>query len=299
MTRIENAKTEMYAAVKAVIDAHNAAWTGNVPFSSAVDKFSSLLESLDGKVALQSTKSEGATSSKDALRDTLEAQTMHIVDTLVLHFKLAKNEQEVRDVYITRHPLSKMSERAFIGHVSKVIAKAAGITAATLTGLGLDAAELTAASNNLNSFITSVGTPRHIQAESVRGTQELKAIINDIDDVLTEEMDPAANVLQYSKPEFFSEYQTAREIEDAATRTRELTVKVTDAEGKGLKGVKAHIPEGDIHKVTGSTGVFYINNMEGGTYTVVLTANGYQAKTIPFTIIDNQATVVNVTMAAN
>jgi hypothetical protein len=298
MTSLQAARLGMCRALKVTCDAHTAAWSGMTDFATPFGEFSGLLETVEGIIGRQGVKSTGSTMAKDALRHTLEGQAMHIADTLVLHFKKLNKEQERRDMYTTPSELSRLGEEALAGRLSRIIAAAAGVTPATLTALGLDPAELTAASANLESFIALQKTPRHIRAESRRATEDLAVALDDLMEIVVEDLDPAANVLRYSKPEFFSEYQTAREIEDAGNRTRELTVNVRTGEGQGVAGVKMLITPGNINKVTSPKGTFYILNLEGGSYTGVLNAPGYKPKTVEFAIIDNQATVLDLTLEA-
>jgi hypothetical protein len=295
MTLEQNAQLTMCRAVRICCNGNTAAWTGSTVFSTAFAEFEAELEGVESLIGQQGIVSTGTTLAKSAVRHTLEGQVMHIADTLVLHFKMVGDQQDRHDLFTSRSVLERMGDEAFSGRATRIISMAADVTPAALTALGLDPAELTAASNNLTSFINMIGKPRDIRGLSKQGTKKLGDAIASLMHILVEDMDVAAHVLQYSKPDFFFLYQSAREITDPGYSTRELTVNVTGGES-GLAGAQAVITPGDIHKVTGKKGTFFINNMNGGTYTVVLTANGFKPKTVPFNIVDGQATVLNVAM---
>jgi hypothetical protein len=295
MTGRQDENLRMCRAVRQVCDGNAAAWTGNAAFAGPYAEFTALLDSVDAAVGRQGISSKGTTSGKNALRHTLEGQALHVANTLVLHFKLINDSQSQQEMYVTPSLLKLMTEDALTGRLSRIFSVAADITPATLTALGLDPTELTAAFNNLNAFTAAISSPRKIIAQSVLGTQQVETIIDAMVEILKDDLDVVANVLQFSKPEFVSEYRTARKIVDNAVRVRELTVTVSAA-GAGIGGAQCQITPGNIHKVTGPKGSFYIQNLDGGTYTGVITALGYKPKTVEFGIIDNQPTVLNVTL---
>lgn len=296
MTSRQEARFNVCRAVRQVCDGNTAVWTGKPSFATPYPEFTGLLDTVEAAGVRQSTSSVGTTMGKEALRHTLEGQTMHVADTLVLHFKLINNTHSQVDLMVNPSMLRRMSEPALAIAASKILSAAAGVTPATLTALGLDPAELTSASANLEAFIASIKSPRKIIAESKLGTEQIATLLDAMWEILVDDLDVAAKVLQYSNPEFYSMYKTAREIEDAPTRVRELTVHVKDDNHEGIGGVKVQITPGNINKVTTKKGTFYIQDMDGGTYTGIINAPGYKSKTVAFAIIDNQPTVVDVSL---
>ena len=149
------------------------------------------------------------------------------------------------------------------------------------------------------AFRDATGQPRQKKLVAKDGTTALEKKIAELDAYL-EQMDTAADVLQFSEPSFYGQYKGAREIIDPSYSTRQLTVKITTAStGAQVEGVEAIINPGNIKKLSGAAGMFYINNMPAGSYTMLLTSKSHQAKTEQFNIAANQSTIVDVEMVPN
>lgn len=289
-------KYNMGGAVIGVMEANTIAWSDFAPVSSAYEKFKEAYETVNTYLALQDTKTNGTTHAKEELRATTEDQMMHVADTVVLHFKLTNKQQEVYDVMTTKGGLKRLSDAAFIGKATKIISTAGEVPPADLTALGLTPTQYADAASNLELFVKSIGSPRKMKGISKLGTAQLATVTTTYMDALSEDLDPAMRVLGYAKPELFFEYDSARKMMEPARRTRELTVRVTKPDGTPLERVRAIITPGNIKKATGTKGLFYMQNMEAGIYSVTLSCRDCQDKTIEFVIVSNEATVLNVVM---
>ncbi len=306
MDRYQSAFLQMCAAVAATAAAHRPAWQPFAPFAAPFPRLETLRAAATAAAALQDTSSQGATESKAALREVLTTRATQLADILILWYKTTgANPQAAKDARTSRRSLHNQDEPGFAGRIQKLLTLTPGADATpptppqSLADLGITAAFITGIKADLAAFVRATGTPRHIIAEKVRGTQDLEKAIDDLRELLVEELDPAARVLGYTQPAFYSEYATSRKIVDPGYRTRALTVRISDAEtGRPLEGVTASfqpkLEEGE--KSTGPEGEFYVERMEAGTYQMALDRPGYAPKTVPVNIVDGEHTEVEETL---
>lgn len=280
----QNDFLQMCAAVKATANAHNTAWNTYPAFSTPYASFLSTLTLCDEAIALQERASEGTTEHKAKLRQKLTERIIQLAAVLMQYGVDTNNLQLRRDVYLSQSDINKLSEKAFIGHCLKVksliptplpaaiSAAPAAITATFISNL----------QNLITDFTNAVGTPRHIQAESMRGTEALETHINTLREKL-ELMDIAAAVLQYSQAAFHSEYTNSRFILDSASTQRALSVQITEAEtGTAIAAAQCTINPGAISKLSGDMGYFYLQSLPAGNYTIEAVKAGYRTTTYNF-----------------
>lgn len=293
----QNAKVQMGSAVVAVCEGHVDDWGTNEPFAEPYDRFRTKTDNIITALARQSTLSLGTTMDKQDAREELEAPVVRVADALVLHGKRNNKKGMAEDCRTSAAKLSAMREKDLVAFTKKLLIHADSVADADLLALGITPAMITAIGTKMEAFTTLSGAPRHMIAEAVSGTQDLDVLIEEMMEILEEEMDPAMEVLKYTHPALASEYKTAREIIDPGYNTRALTVNISaNGSGESIAGVEARIMPGNIEKLTGPGGSFYINNLAAGTYTMILTSNSFATKTEEFSIANNQSTVVEVTM---
>jgi hypothetical protein len=296
MTAQQNAYLQMFSAVRATVEDNGTAWTTFTPFVTPFNAFANLMDTLPAVLAKQDTTTNGATETKEEARKELEDQVLRVCRTVTLLASMNDDDDMSGIVAASSSKLSKMRDMELVGFGKKVLDYTGTLDPTSLTPLGLTAAMLEATGEQLDTFTALVGLPSRREAKSQTGTKELAQVITELRAILDERLDPAADVLSYTQPGFVDEYYNAREINDPAYRTRSLTVRVSSTAGVQLPDVVALINPIGVTKTTGGAGTFYINNLEAGTYTMLLSANSFQTKTQEFTILDNQATIVNVSM---
>jgi hypothetical protein len=299
MTGQQNANMQMFDATVATCNAHDAAWSGNTYFSDAYNDFLTKHALLPAALARQSTTSTGTTEQKENMRIALMQDLMPIADILVLYGKVTKQDQFASDAKTNPTKLRRYTEKALVGYATKLLDVANSITPATIAPYGLTPAMLTNAQAKLVTFTGAMGKPRHQIAEAVRGTNELEELIEDMMEIMTERMDPAAAVLQYTEPAFYAEYKTAREIIDPSFNTRALTVNITTSTGQAIPGATVSINPGNISRQSGATGAFFLNTLTEGPYTMSIAKSGYDNKTVNFSIVGNDPLTLNVQMVSN
>lgn len=298
MTGFQNSKIQMCYAVKASCDAQAAVFATFPPFAAPFTDFCAALLGLDTIIGQQGTKTQGVTQVKTAQRRDLEAITILVTASLVLHGSI-NGIPLGPEAHTPPSEVKKMKDMLLVGHADKIGALAATLTPAELATVKLTAGNLTDLEARRVAFRDSTGQPRQKKMVSKDATGALEKKIEELDNYL-EQMDNAANVLQFTEPSFYSQYTGAREIIDPGYSTRQLTVRINaTSNGEAIEGVEAIINPGNIKKLSGPAGMFFINNMPAGSYSMMLTSKSHQAKTEQFNIAANQSTIVDVEMVPN
>jgi hypothetical protein len=190
--------------------------------------------------------------------------------------------------------LRNFSEGDLVGHGAKLLSLAQGLD---LSPFGIDGAFLTQTSAASSAFVQAIGTPAHILRQKKEATQKLAGSIAQMRAILREELDPAAEVLRYTQPAFYSEYKSARAITDPGYRRRAFRISIVDAQSRRpLSGVQGVVMPGDIRKKSRKGGQFYIDRLPEGEYTVTLRLDGYAERTVVFAVVDGEGTKVEVEM---
>jgi hypothetical protein len=279
MTKEQNSFLQMFAAVKATTDAHTTAWTGFTSYATPYAAFVGLLPQADAALALQEKSSTGATDGKSDLRIALSAKLMQLTSTLVLYAQNVNNTILREDAQMTKSDMDKLSEKALVGHSIKLQSLVTPPIATAIAPMGITAAVLTSINTDTLAFNNLIGSPRHIIAESARGTEDLDRIITNAKRQLVL-MDLAMDVLKYTQPAFYSEYETSRTLIDPSYNTRALEVTVKDTlNGEPLQGAAAIINPGNQTKTSGSQGMFYLNSLAPGSYEITVSKAGYKTET--------------------
>lgn len=163
-----------------------------------------------------------------------------------------------------------------------------GVTSITITTLKL----------YIENYRALVDAPKEGTTGRKQVTDQL-AIMVDTQTGVLDKMDSLYELLKYSNPAIYAEYQDTRKI---VYRSGSLSVKceVTDAEtslplggaiiGFYLKGMLI------LEKTTSQTGGCTIKTFNNGTYTVTVTRLGYLTQSLVVNVLDVEMTSVKVKM---
>jgi hypothetical protein len=294
MNARENAFLGMTSVVKATCEAYTPAWQSFAPFADAYEDFLAILPVAVQAGAQQFTKSEGSTEGKAKLRATFSDLLLRLGDALDLYARLHNLPLLRADAHTTRSALRDLSEDGLVGRGAQLLGLANGLD---LSAYGIDAAFLAETSAASTAFVQAIGTPAHRRAEKKAATRLLAECIRRIRTVLTEELDPAAAVLRYTQPQFYSMYKSSRAITDPGFRRRAFRISIVDAQSRRpLAGVRGVVMPGSIKKKSGKGGQFYVDRLAEGEYTLTLSLDGYAERTVVFAVVDGEGTKVEVEM---
>jgi hypothetical protein len=297
MNARQNSYYKMLHAVRSACEAQTAVWADFPAFADSYAVFKLRYDEVKDAISDQLQKTFAATGQKESLREKLTPLAMRIARALQYYATINANEDLLADARTRESELKVMGEKAFVGHVSKLLSLVGGIPIAQLSPYGLTAAQVADASATLSAFTATMGQPQHCRTKAAAGTKRLAALLAEIRTLLNTRLDLAAEMMEDEHPEFYREYKICRVIIDPGYRKRALHVKVRSAEtGQPLPGVTAILSPGDIRKKSGPSGSFHMNRLEAGKYTIKLLHDKHQEYTGTIRVGKNEGTVVELEM---
>jgi hypothetical protein len=299
MTARQSAHLMMFKGVIHTCDAHQSAWSAFAPFADTYAEFKTVHAGLLNLISAQQSNIIGYTMNKKAYREELSHELLLIVQMLVLYSQLHNAPQVASDARTSRSGLNQLPATGLIGFGTRILQLASGLDPLLLAPIGLSSAVLQSAQDKLQDFTAQIDAPKNQLQQRVAATRELAGTIEALILILNRRLDPAANVLRISQPQFHSQYKIARRIIDPGFRKRAMIVRITDSvTGAKIAGVSAIITPGNIRKQTGAGGSFYINRLEEGTYTVKLEHESYEGKELIFYVVARTKGLLEVALVA-
>ena len=145
-----------------------------------------------------------------------------------------------------------------------------------LIDYGITAAKLTALQTAINNYAAETPKPRTALSQRKTLTSNLRQLFKDADAILTEQMDKLVSNFKAANPDFVATYETVRIIIDPAITTTQLKGIVTDkSNGNPIKNATVTIVELSKTTKTNFAGAYSFKPVANGTYTVTITATGF------------------------
>jgi hypothetical protein len=126
------------------------------------------------------------------------------------------NAQLLAQADFSPSSLAKGREGEVVNRCQSILALAQANSAELAAKYHVAASDRTALSNAITAFTGAQTMPRQGLATSAAATAELVTLFTELDEVLTEQLDPLMAKFRLTQPAFFAEYRTARVIVDSA-----------------------------------------------------------------------------------
>jgi hypothetical protein len=299
MNSAEEAQYDSFIVTKNYLDAHPTIFSGVPAAAAAITTFNSLMTRLEEAIQLQATNSEGAMDDKAEAREAVIAAAMPVVGGLQALFASTGDRRMQKESRLVPSDLRRMSDNDFFAEVSETL----DIATQNLTDLpnhGVSAAMLTDAGAAFEAWRDVQGGVGHAIAEGEKGTAALKRLLPQIQQHIGSTLDNYMLVVAAANPDLQAEWDAVREINDAPTDTRALTVTVTAIQAGAsvpVAGASAVINPGDVKKTTGAEGSFYVQSLPAGYYTLDISKPGYQPLApVSFSVADGEMTSLNIVL---
>lgn len=280
MTGRQESKLGMYNAISTYC-AEFAATTATVPaFQFAVDDFNAAVTQLRIAVQAEVDAISGVTEGKANLKTELSESAATLASTVYAYAVAVNNPELKQKVKYPSYVLRMMRDET-LSAVCRNIHDAANDNLANLGTYGITAPQLTAFLAQVAAYEAVVPEPR--RAVTKRSTYKL-AIAHHMkaaDKVLRERMDKMINQFKAANLDFYNNYKINRIIIDPGGSTTQLLGSVKQA-GTDIiiSGATVLIVEKAISAVSNILGAYVLPCPDPGDYTVKVTADGYEEKTI-------------------
>ena len=290
MNDVQENKLSMYFAIQKVCTDNNGVWNGLPAFVSTFGEFETVIQSIQDIRLVQEQDTKGVTQDKQSAGEILIEQAL-IVSTAVHAYATDVNNNTLREKVNYSPSDLKIARDTIIIDMCQLVHNEANNVLADLADYGITAAELTDLQGKLDDYEAIVAGPRDAITDRASATAELESLFVTGDDVLNNKLDKLMTQFKQSDPGFHVQFYSSRKIVDSGRPGTGLKGRVTDsATGDRIKKAVVDIPQLETGRKTNDDGTYNFKKVRPGTYSVSITAKGYEKKEIDEVVIEDGRT---------
>jgi hypothetical protein len=298
MNAKQESKLNMYHAVIAHCDAFPAIVATVPAFGTSYTSFKAIVSSLDATVQLEAQVITGIATDKKIVRDTLCQQAADIAAVVYAYATTVANNELAEEVNFSVSDLKRLRDDQ-TAPTCKNIHDAANDNLAALATYGITAGMLTTFNTLITNYTSKVPATRNAVALRKTYAASIKTLFKQADNLLKKVLDKLAVQFKAANLEFHDTYFNNRIIIDAPTSKTGIKGSIADSVTSNPIAVTATLTLQATTFTTTSdpSGNFKFIKIPNGTYTIVITAPGYQSKQITnVTVTQGQMTTINITL---
>lgn len=222
MTKRQENKLTMYEGLLSLLQANSARISGAAGFPETVTELTDKIGALKAKSAEVDTVAVGKTATKESAKESLIEALMPVCNMMCVIGKKKGDEElkELGDVPESRMNYMRDTELAKYG---KTIAERAAAISAELTAKGITAAMVADLAAKADGYNTAIGAKESSIVDRKGARQTLGDLFNEVDELLTDEVDRFMELLRSKEPEFYNKYFAARVVKETGVRHRPAT----------------------------------------------------------------------------
>ena len=313
MTGIQEDKLSMFYGVKGTCEKYQSTWTTNALFAATYNIWAAKLPLIEQNRDAQTIETTGVTTDKKGKRAVMTEKTLFMSNRLQSFGNTTGNAEILESVQYPASYLNKARDTDVIGICNAVLSRAVA-NATALTAYGVTAAMITELQASITAYSATLAKPQNAKAQTKTATENLTKLFKEAEDLLVKRMDLDIELFKVNKPDFYSQYKTARII--ISTKGSKIAVMgsaVMAETGEPIKGVtfsfavengsmlkSASVASVEtVVKKSAEKGNFRISNMPEGTYTVTVKKIGYKDQMIKMNVVNGETTTLKIEMEKN
>jgi hypothetical protein len=306
MTGIQEDKFTMYYTVIGTVDKFQSTWVANAVFAATYGLFKAKMPLIETNRDAQITEITGITTDKTGKRGIMTDKALFIAKRIQSYATVIGNNDLLESVQYTTSDMKQARDTNIVGICDTILAKA-NANAAGIVTYGVTAQMITDLQAAIAAYVASISKPKNAKAQTKNATENLVQLFKDADDILTKRLDLDIEMFATSKPDFYSQYQTARIIiPTGGTKVAvhgSVAVKGTGEPVKGATLTFSLVTKGllkgdnsakDVVKKSADKGNFRLPNLPEGTYQVTIKKIGFKDLVITINVAKGETTVLNV-----
>jgi len=305
-------KFSMYYVVKNTCEKYQTTWTTNAVFAATYNLWVAKIPLIEQNRDAQTLETTGITTDKTAKRAAMTEKTLFMENRLQSYANVVNNPELLESIKYSASDLKKARDTDVIGICNTVLAKATANAAAIVT-YGVTAAMITELQAAITAYSATLAKPKAAKSQTKTATENLTKLFKEADELLTKRLDLDIELFKTSKPDFYSQYKTARIIIPTGGGATSVLGSVSLAgSGEPLKGVsftfvaetngmmKAVATETakPIVKKSADKGKFRASLPEN-TYRVIVEKIGYKKQEVTINVANGETTNLNIELEKN
>jgi hypothetical protein len=300
-------KFSMYYVVKNTCEKYQTTWTTNAVFAATYNLWVAKIPLIETNRDAQTLETTGITTDKTAKRATMTDKALFIENRLQSYANVTGNPELLESVQYSASDLKKARDTDVVGICNTILAKA-NANAAAIVNYGVTAAMITDLQAAITAYVATLAKPKAAKSQTKTATENLVGLFRDADDILNKRLDLDIELFKTSKPDFYSQYKTARMIISTGGGATSVLGSVTDAtSGEPLKGVTFTFVVGNnglmkadtsnaakpIVKKSANKGKFRASLPEN-SYSVTVEKIGFKKQDLIITVANGETTNLNI-----
>jgi len=313
MTSIQEDTLTMCYAVKSANERFQTTWAANAVYAATYNLLASKLVLIEQNRDAQTIENSGVTADKQIKKELMLDKTLFIQNRLLSYANVTNNVELAASVSYSKTKMKSARDTDIIG-ICNVILSRANANATAIATYGVTAAMITELQAAITTYSGVMAKPITAKSQTKNATENLAKLFKEVDDILKKRMDLDIELFKVSKPDFYSQYKTARIIINTkGSATSVMGSAVTIETGEPIKGVTfTFAPDnGGLTKMVATTataivvkksaekGSFRISNLPEGTYKVNVTKLGYKDEVVIINVLRGETTTIRVEMSKN
>ena len=306
-------KFSMYYVVKNTCEKYQTTWTANAVFAATYNLWVAKIPLIEANRDAQILETTGITTDKTAKRSNMTDKALFMINRLQSYANVVNNPELLDSIKYSVSDLKKARDTDVIGICNTVLAKA-NANAAAIATYGVTAVMLTDLQAAITAYSVTLAKPKAAKSQTKTATENITKLIKEADDLLIKRLDLDIELFKTSKPEFYSQYKTARIIISTGTRSTSVMGNVISALGaEPLKGVTfsftlensgmlkaaSAVTNKPIVKKSADKGNFRIPSLLEGSYNVLVKKIGFKDQTLTINVAKGETTNLKVELEKN
>lgn len=306
MKNFQEDKLSMYLKVKSICEKFQTVWTANSAFKATYDLFTEKITLIEQNRDIQIVNITGVTSDKAGKRQAMADKALYVANRLESFARVSSNAELLANIHFTSSTMERARDTDIVG-ICDLILEKAKLYKASLADYDVTEEDIKTLEESIATYTSVISKPQITKAQLKNATQNIAKGIKAADDLLSTRLDLDVEVFKTSKPDFYSQYHTARIVIPTGRQTVSLSVAVVDKDNNPVQNVHAlitNIPKSnkskdiinEISKKTGVKGLFRIINLVEGNYNVVFSKLGYVKQSQAFTVVNSETTKLRIVL---
>ena len=307
MTTIQEDKLSMYYVVKNTCEKYQTTWTANAVFVATYNLWAAKIPLIEQNRDAQLLETTGITTDKTTKRNSMTDKALFMINRMQSYANVVTNPELLENIKYSASDLKKKRDSDVIGICNIVTAKAnANVTA--LATYGVTAAMITELQAAITAYMAVLAKPKVAKSQTKTATENLAKLFKEADDILNQRLDLDIELFKATKPEFYSQYKTARMIVSLGGTPVSVLGSVTaTGSGEPLKGVVfTFVPENNalmkaaghekvkpIVKKSADKGRFRASLAEN-SYRVTVEKLGFKKQELMITVVNGETTFLDI-----
>ncbi|HOW21905.1 MAG TPA: hypothetical protein PLH74_10130, partial [Tenuifilaceae bacterium] len=204
-------KFSMYYVVKNTCEKYQTTWTTNAVFAATYNLWVAKIPLIEQNRDAQTLETTGITTDKTAKRNSMTEKTLFMINRLQSYANVVNNPELLESIKYSASDLKKSRDTDVIGICNTVVAKA-NANAAAIATYGVTAAMITELQAAITAYSATLAKPKATKSQTKTATENLSKLFKEADELLVKRLDLDIELFKTSKPDFYSQYKTARII---------------------------------------------------------------------------------------